>query len=263
MTKTFLPKVVSALPCILAFMALLIQTSYSFSSTTTGRCLEISIGRKRHRSSVLSRSRSVSSRGSSSAFTVDQMNSDARPAGLFMYNLPPSGGGGGGNNIGGIVRGAVAIALIIAFFASPLGGLFLGLVNSFFIFLFIFPLVASVGYQIWQSLNTISGTCPNCGAPATVLKTNNDGFASPSLCLNCGAVLQANRDNTGIDNISGKNAIDDLSSQPMGGNSLFDIFTTTTTTTSSTSTGSDGRSKRRRETTIIDVDVEDDDKPFQ
>jgi hypothetical protein len=188
---------------------------------------------------------------------------------LYMYNLPPSGGGGGGNDVGEVVRGAVTIALIVAFFVSPLGGLILGLFNSFLVLLFVLPLIASVGFQIWQSLNTISGACPNCGAPVTVLKTNNDGLSSPSLCFNCGAVLQANYDNTGIDNISGRTSLDDLSiPSPMGGgNSIFDVFTTeraTTTTTTKTVSNTGGKEKRRRETTIIDVDVEDlDETPFQ
>jgi hypothetical protein len=183
---------------------------------------------------------------------------------LNMYNLP--GGGGRGNGVGDIVTGAATIVLIVAFFASPLGGLVLGLLNSFLVLLFVLPLVASVGFRIWQSWNTITGMCPNCGAPATVLKTNQDGIATPSLCFNCGAILQSNIDNTGIDNVSGRISLDDSSSSPMGGNPFFDVFTTEriTTTTTATTMNQDGKERKRRETTIIDVDVEDDEeKPFQ
>jgi hypothetical protein len=187
---------------------------------------------------------------------------------LNMYNLPGGGGGGGrgsGNGVRDIVTGAVTIVLVVAFFASPLGGLVLGLFNSFLVLLFVLPLVASVGFRIWQSLNTITGTCPNCGAPATVLKTNRDGIASPTLCFNCGAILQSNIDNTGIDNVSGRISLDDSSSSPMGRNPFFDVLTTErVTTTSTTITSQDGKESKRRETTIIDVEVEDDeDKPFQ
>jgi hypothetical protein len=177
-----------------------------------------------------------------------------------MYNLPPSGGGGGGPRVGDVVRGALGIALILAFFASPLGGLVFGLFNSLLVLSFVLPLVVSVGYQVWVSLSTISGTCPNCGVPARVIKADKDGIASPSLCFNCGAILQANDDNTGIENITGRRAIDDIS--PMGGgNSLFDVFTRTTTTTTTTSIDESG--KRKKQTTVIDVDVIDDERPFQ
>ncbi|KAG7369174.1 hypothetical protein IV203_031917 [Nitzschia inconspicua] len=185
---------------------------------------------------------------------------------LNMYNLPGGGGGPQNNGVGDIVRGAVTIAFIVAFFASPLGGLVLGLFNSFLVLLFILPVVASVGFRVWQSLNTITQPCPSCGAPATVLKASKDGVPTPTLCFNCGAVLQANIDNTGIDNISGRTSLDGLSTTPMGGNPFFDVFTTerVTTTTATKTTTSDAKEKKRRETTIIDVDVEDDDDiPFQ
>lgn len=183
---------------------------------------------------------------------------------LNMYNLPGGGGGRGrGNGVGDIVAGAATIILIVAFFASPLGGLVLGLFNSFLVLLFVLPLVASVGFRIWQSFNTITGTCPSCGAPVTVLKASKDGIASPTLCFNCGAILQANVDNTGIDNVSGRTNLNDLSTSRMGGNPFFDVFTTERiATTTTTTTRTDGKERKRRESTIIDVDVEDDE-PFQ
>jgi predicted RNA-binding Zn-ribbon protein involved in translation (DUF1610 family) len=189
---------------------------------------------------------------------------------LYMYNLPPSGGGGGGkgNEIGEIVKGAISIFLVVAFLASPLGALVFGLFNSFLVLLFVLPLVATVGFQIWQSINTVSGACPNCGAPVTVMKTSKDGESTPSLCFNCGAVLQSNYDNTAIENISGRRTIDDISSEMGGGSSIFDLFssstrTTTATTTTTTTNPLDGKDRKRREGTIIDVDVLDEEQPFQ
>jgi hypothetical protein len=179
---------------------------------------------------------------------------------LEMYNLPGGGGGGRDNGVGGIVKGAFTIALIVAFFASPL---VLGLFNSLLVLLFVLPLVASVGFQAWQTFNTVTGTCPNCGAPATVLKASKNEIPTPSLCFNCGAVLQANSDNTGIDNVSGRTNFGDLSTTPMGGNPFFDAFTTERVVTTTTTTEkSGGKERKRRETTIIDVDVEEDE-PFQ
>jgi hypothetical protein len=165
------------------------------------------------------------------------------------------------------VKGVFAIVLVVAFFASPLGVLVLGLFNSFLVLLFVLPLIASVGFNIWQNLVTIKSTCPSCGAPVIVLKRNKDtDIANPTLCFNCGAVLQANYDNSGVENISGKTGIDDLSTAPLSTNSIFDMFTTerVTTTTATATKKDDTRRKLRRETTVIDVEAEDeDDLPFQ
>lgn len=180
---------------------------------------------------------------------------------MAMYKLPPSGGGGG-NQFGDIVRGAFTIFLVLAFFTSPLGAIVFSLFNSFLVLILVLPLIATVGFRVWQSLNTISGACPNCGAPATVLKTSKDGLPNPSLCFNCGAVLQANYDNTAIENVLGRKNIDDLSTGLGGASSFFDVFSSVAATTSSTAT-SEGKDKRRREGTVIDVDVEDEEIPFQ
>jgi hypothetical protein len=224
---------------------------------------------------------------------------------LSMYNLPPSPGGGGGkDDIANIAKGVFSIALVVGFFISPLGGLVLGLFNSFLVLIFVLPLIATVGFQVWQKVNTISGVCPNCGSPATVLKqktSNNDvDTANPqqSICINCGALLQANNDNTEINNVSGRTNIDDLSSQGAGGTSLIDILSgaydrsggdsggiggdktaskstattvetskTTATTVETTSTRASSSSGQTRKISkpmdVIDVDIEDEDKPFQ
>jgi len=199
-----------------------------------------------------------------------------------MYNLPPSGGGGGGKSeIAEIAKGAVTLLLVIGFFVSPLGGLVLGIFNSFLVLAFLLPLVATVGFQIWTSLNTVKGECPNCGAPATVMKNKSNGnlvdgdLPAQSLCFNCGAVLQANDDNTSINNVTGRRSIDDMNSPMGGGASLFDLFSggfneptswveETTTTTTTTASG-DKKSPKSGidKSSIIDVDVLDEDKPFQ
>ena len=60
------------------------------------------------------------------------------PTNLSMYNLPP-GGGGGKNDIADIAKGVATLLLTIGFFISPLGGLVLGLFNSFLVLLFVLP----------------------------------------------------------------------------------------------------------------------------
>jgi len=200
-----------------------------------------------------------------------------------MYNLPPGGGGGGKNDIADIAKGAVSLLLTIAFFASPLGGIVLGIFNSFLVFLFVAPLLATVGFQLWQKINTIQGPCPNCGVEISVMKSKNDNdglgnaSAPPQLCINCGAILQANDDNTGINNVSGRTTIDDLNDQMGRQASLFDFFsggsptdpfsTTTTTQSEATSTTSSKKSDDTKggidKSSVIDVDVLDEDKPFQ
>jgi hypothetical protein len=185
-----------------------------------------------------------------------------------MKSLPP-GGGGNDNELVDIAKGVAGLVLVVAFFASPLGGFVLGIFNSFFVLALLLPIIATVGFQAWQYFNTIDGPCPNCEAPAKVFKTTKEGDAVPTICYNCGAILQANYDNTGIDNVTGRNSVMNDDESPFGA-SLFDIFgagpTTTTEPTITTTTVIEDKSKQkdksRREGTIIDVEVEDD-KPFQ
>jgi len=200
---------------------------------------------------------------------------------LSMYNLPPGdgGGGGGGNEIVDIAKGALSILLVVGFFISPLGGIVLGIFNSFLVLLFVLPLVATVGFQAWQKFNTVQGACPNCGVQATVMKRKDDtsvveNVPSPqSLCFSCGAILEANESNTGINNVSGRKTIDDLNA-PMGGmSSIFDVFSdsapaeswssTTAKTTPSASSNTNDNTGGIDKSAVIDVDVLDEDKPFQ
>lgn len=189
---------------------------------------------------------------------------------LHMYNLPP--GRNEKNDLSDLLKLAGTLILTVAFFVSPLGGILLGILNSFFLLTILLPIMGGVGIAVWQYFNTMTGDCPNCGAPVRVLKSK-DGSAEPSICFTCGAILQANYDNSGIDNITGRNTLEDLSrgsSSPFGGG-LFDIFggapptsisTTTTTTTVTQEERGNQKSKIRRESTIIDVEV-DDDEPWQ
>jgi hypothetical protein len=239
-----------------------VVSSSSFPSANTGNSLHRSFQKNR--------------RSPSSSSTTN----------LSMYNLPPGGGGSGGggggkNEIADIAKGAVTILLTVGFFISPLGGLVLGIFNSFLVLLFVLPVVATVGFQLWQKINTVQGSCPNCGAPATVMKSKDDTSVidnAPSaqvLCFNCGAILQANADNTGINNVSGRKTIDDLNAPGGGQPSIFEIFsdgaqtepwsttTTTTETTSSTSSKKKDGKGGIDKSAVIDVDILDEDKPFQ
>jgi hypothetical protein len=114
------------------------------------------------------------------------------------------------------------------------------------------------------------------GDGATDVYLDDAGFFSdtqqlPTMCPNCGALLRANADNTGIDNVSGRTTIDDLD---VSTNSLFDFFFSSTTpsssssSSSSTSSGNINSSSRnnnqrnnKRGESVIDVDVivNDDD----
>ena len=173
---------------------------------------------------------------------------------LSMYNLPPGGGGGGKNDLGQLATSVGLFALTIAFFLSPLGGFVLTIMNSFLLLVILLPILGVAGFQAWQFFNTISGPCTNCGAPVQVLKSQPNGQDVPSICYSCGAIIQANYENTGIDNVTGRNTIDDQSS-PFG--SLFDMFggqpsqggTTTTTRTTIVDT-----------TVIVEDDDDDDDR---
>lgn len=210
----------------------------------------------------------------------------------MSFNLPPGRGGGGGG-LGEILKGAAGLLLTFAFFASPVGGFVLSIFNSFLLLAILIPTAATIGFQAWQYFSTISGPCPSCGAPARVVKAK-DGESTPSVCFNCGSVLQASYDNSRIDNVTGRNSMDKGGLD--GGASIFDIFggpgvsssfpsgTATRTTTSifeddipssrssrpsSSSSSSSSGSKKKGPPSkkdmgeIIDAEIEEDDLPFQ
>lgn len=191
---------------------------------------------------------------------------------LSMYNLPQGGGGGGKNELSDIVKGVVGLALVVGFFASPVGGFVLGIFNSFLLLALLLPALATVGFQAWQYFNTIEGNCPNCDAPIKVFKTSKEGDAVPTICYNCGAILQANYENTGIDNVTGRKSVIDDDSSPFGNGSAFDIFgagptaTSSTTSTETYTVIEDDKPKKSKPRIdsggIIDAEIEDD-KPFQ
>jgi len=178
------------------------------------------------------------------------------------YNLPPGDGGGGGNKIVEAITPILTIGAIVLFFLSPLGGIFFAVTNSLFILALLTPILIGIGFNAWNYFNTIEGVCPNCGAPARVLK---DIEAGPNICLSCGQLIRATQSLDGIELCNDPNDIFDEKSRV---SSIFDIFTsdptvyeeTTTTTTTTYYDDEESRSKdkKRRERTIIDVDAERD-----
>lgn len=163
----------------------------------------------------------------------------------FGFQLPP--GKKNDNGLSEILMGALSIVGLIAFFASPLGGLFFAAINSVLALLFITPLVFIVGFNAWQYFNTVEGNCPSCSAPMRVLK---DG--SPSICFNCGSVVQNN---------DGKLDFAPNVDQFEQEESIFSFFDQALSTTSpKKESGESRKDQYRRETTVIDVDVEDIDK---
>ena len=175
-----------------------------------------------------------------------------------MYNLPP--GKNNDNELAGVAKSVIGFALLVGFFVSPLGGFVLSIFNSFLLLAILLPIGALVSFQAWQYFNTISAPCPNCAAPLTVLKNDGQGVPTVSSCYNCGANVQANYENTGIDNVSGRNSVMDDAVSGFG--SLFDLFSggggTPATTSTTTAVEKKKGNKSRREQTIIDVDVEED-----
>lgn len=175
---------------------------------------------------------------------------------LKMYNLPPSGGGGGGGNSGlrEILTIVATLVGIVAFFASPLGGLFFAVLNSFVLLSLLLPVFLWIAFQGWQFFNTIEGPCPQCGAPVRVLKEGD----SPSICLNCGTFVQSTPDKSAIDFYREMDQVvvdegytasiwDSLLSGPMGA------------TSAPNKSPQERQSQYRREQTIIDVEVENKD----
>lgn len=156
--------------------------------------------------------------------------------------LPPSNDR---NRFGSIISSIASVVLITAFFLSPLGGFVLSIFNSLLILSFLIPIMAGLGFQIWQFFNTISGPCPNCGTPLRVFKRDGGALATTSICMNCGSFVQASRDNSGIDLlVVEKDPFVDSTS------SIFESFFAPTGTRRMTS----------KEQTIIDVVYDDDDE---
>lgn len=188
--------------------------------------------------------------------TAKGLSSRSANTSLKMYNLPPPNDNR--NGLGAILTSILTLVLTVGFFMSPLGAFVLSIFNSLLLLAIATPIAVAVGFNIWEYFNTISGPCPNCGAPIKVYKQNeNSLLASPSICLNCGSIVQASDDNKAISlTQQTRNTVaneDDLLGWLMG------TQTTRTTTTTSTRVQQDEKGKKyRREQTIIDVDVEDE-----
>jgi len=178
-----------------------------------------------------------------------------------MAFLPPSNDNNNNNKsldeFGDIVKGALGILGVVAFFASPLGGIFFAIVNSFFALAILTPLVAVVAFQGWTYFNTIDGPCPNCGSPVKVLKDD-----SPSVCLNCGTMVRSSTDNSSIDFAGGGN--NDIFSNNNGGGGggvgdLFGgIFDQAAGVQRNPMSPNEERAAERRQQTIIDIEVDKD-----
>jgi len=205
-----------------------------------------------------------------------QQPAGARSTQLFMYNLPPGGGGGPpqNNDIRQVLGGVLTVGAIILFFLSPLGGLFFAITNSLLILAIITPILAVVAFQVWQSVSTIRGSCPNCGAPDQIVLKDTDQV---SFCFNCGAFLTAssgkktielaNRAGAGGGGVGGRDYIDEDTNNGMGDPvSMFDaLFNNNggpgmgSKEQPSQSAAKEKAQKFKREQTIIDVDVTKDD----
>ena len=172
---------------------------------------------------------------------------------LQMYNLPPSGGGN--NDFRSLATSALTLLGVIAFFASPLGGLFFFAFNSLFLLLLLVPIVGIISFNAWQFFNTVEGPCPSCGAPTRVVK--NEGVQpQPGLCVNCGAFVTANSNNDGVEIFRGANS-GVVDPEP----SLFDGFFSDFGGTGGAGSRPSNVNKNKlgRDQTVIDVDIEYDE----
>jgi hypothetical protein len=190
--------------------------------------------------------------------------SSRRTTELSMYNLPP---GKNDNGLSRVLSSVLGFVLFAAFIFSPIGGFFLSILNGFLALSILLPFGAAAAFQVWQYFNTVSGPCPNCGAPVRVLKRQStstgvveDIITSPSICYNCGTLLST-LDNENIVDVSGRNSLDDLERGGFG--SLFDLLAgggsgpVQSSSTRTTVTKTTRRTKGGKE--IIDVEVTRDD----
>lgn len=185
-----------------------------------------------------------------STATVTTTSSTSRR--YMGFNLPPSGGGGK-DNASELIGGVVTIVALVAFFVSPLGGIFFTIFNSFVALAFITPVLLFVAFQTWQTFYTFDGPCPNCEATVKVLKDQQ-----PTICLNCGAIVQSNANGNAIelapqDGVIGNDPDSDSIESLLG--SLMGFSEAAQPTKS---TPEERQQKFRREQTIIDVEVDKD-----
>jgi hypothetical protein len=200
-----------------------------------------------------------------------------------MYQLPEPKND---NELGSVATTVLSVLGVIAFFASPLGSIFFAVFNSLFVLALLLPVGAVAAFQGWQYFNTITGPCPECGAPVQVVK-NQEILPQPTLCLNCGSVVQANASNNGIDlagtgngvvgddndDANAKTILDMLFGGGGGGGRGGGVQQRRSSDDDRSGSSSSSAPKRaeeryRREATIIDIDVQaddddDSDKPFQ
>lgn len=172
-----------------------------------------------------------------------------RSVACFGFNLPP-GRNNNNNGLQEILVGVASLVGVLLFLASPLGGLLFAAVNSLLALAFITPLVLILGFNVWRFLNTTLGNCPSCSAPVRVLK---DG--SPSICFNCGSVIQA-RSRTGSDIEFAPN-VDQFEQDDSFFGGLFGGGSFGGSPTQRRPQQETKEDRYRRERTVIDVDVED------
>ena len=164
--------------------------------------------------------------------------------------LPPSGGGNRRSGLGPVVTAVLTLVGVTAFFFSPLGAIFFGLVNSLILLSILIPVFGFVAFQIWTYFNTITAPCPNCAAPVTVTK---DG--APSFCFNCGAIVQARGDDQiYLANLGNRGGVFAEEEEDDVVSAWFDELGGV----HRSPPGGTRATKTTRTTTIIDVDVEDD-----
>jgi hypothetical protein len=169
---------------------------------------------------------------------------------LLTAFLPPGGGGDKKSQLGELATTILSFLAIAAFFISPLGGLFFALFNSLLALAILVPIGAIAAFNVWQYFNTVTGPCPSCGFPVKAMKDE-----SPSFCFNCGAIVQAKDDTIYLANPTNIEMMDDED-----GN-VFAMWMDELSGVRRTPVDEDQRPNiKSTKTTIIDVDVERDDK---
>jgi hypothetical protein len=99
------------------------------------------------------------------------------------------------NNEKVLLRTALTLAVILCF-ASPMVP---AILKSILALVVLVPLLAMAAFQIWKTFYTIEAPCLECGTPVRVTKEPQQQprqMPWPTLCFNCGAVVQITEDNT-------------------------------------------------------------------
>eukprot|EP00593_Proboscia_inermis_P008665 CAMPEP_0171313284 /NCGR_PEP_ID=MMETSP0816-20121228/40320_1 /TAXON_ID=420281 /ORGANISM="Proboscia inermis, Strain CCAP1064/1" /LENGTH=158 /DNA_ID=CAMNT_0011800425 /DNA_START=89 /DNA_END=565 /DNA_ORIENTATION=- len=148
---------------------------------------------------------------------------------------------------GDLVPVVLALFGFAAFFMSPFGTFFFAITNTIIAGVLLTPVILFFVYQLWSAVYMMEGACPTCGQAVKVFKGESE---NPNFCVNCGASVRSAMDGK---NLEICNVPPDFGRT---GNSFLDVLISNLN--DEDEGGGDPQAKQKRETTVIDVNIEEE-----